>query len=220
MSTLKNRADLVDEALANLGIIQQPDTAPPMTRADVVKAVSLAVGPGAVGQTLNADDYDAINETIDTIFPNLNARGIATITNMNAIPAAWFDSLVAIVAEGVKEKYGATGEFAARLEKQAQEAETQLLNLTRSFVVERNIDPILAELVMDQIVYLVDADEIPDEWFASLAAIVADRCKGKGFMLDAGTIQRVTLEGQMAMTTLRRITRAKPAYLVMQSEYF
>lgn len=160
-----------------------------------------------------------VDASLPSLMADLNARGVATVT-LTAIPSAWLPSLSDIVADYVRPMCDVAPEIAKRVAEAAPRAERTLKNLTRTYIVDRNIDQILAELAVDEIVYLVDVSAIPDEWFISLAAIVANRCKGKGFDLDPGTINRVALEGHQAEATLRRITRGRPAYLPQQSSYF
>lgn len=293
-SATYTRAQLVVEALSMLGINYQPDTSATLDRAALVNNVAFILGANSTGQTLSADDYAAIDLRIDSIVGDLNARAIVTIT-ASAIPGSWFDALSSIVASVCKDKYGIIGDEATKLQAEAATAERKLKmlnrasivdgdipaviadlnargvctitnlaaipgawfqsladivayqvstkcevddlivkrvmqqaltatrtlkNLSRTYIIDRNLDGILANLAARGIVYLVNQADIPQEWFVPLAAVVADYCKGKGFELDPGTLQRVTIEGQRAIAELREITREGPSYLPMQGTYY
>lgn len=368
-SATRTRADWVNETLGALGVIQQSDTSATLNRAALVNNIAFILGANSAGQTLSADDYAAIDIRLDTIVGDLQARAIATVSSLATIPGAWFDALSAIAANVCKDKYGVTGDDAAKLQAGAILAETKLKNLTRTglvdeilpqvigdlnargiatvsniaaipgawflsltdiaaefvkgkfeisnerslellarakaaeftlktltrgplvdaslpsimadlnargiatvdltaipsawfpsladivaeavrpvcdvapdivkrvaenaihaertlknltrtYIVDRNLDAILASLAARNIIYLVDATDIPQEWFAPLAAIVADQCKGKGFDLDQVTLQRVASEGAKALAELREISRTGPSYLPQQGTYF
>lgn len=160
-----------------------------------------------------------VNEKIPQIVAELNARNICTVSDLAAIPAAWFSALADIVAFSVLGKFDVAAPVAQIVTARAPIAERMLRNLNNANIVDRNIDPILADLAARQVVYLVDQTEIPDEWFVHLAAIVADRCKAKGFDLDTNTIQRVSAEGAQAMMELRELTRGRPSYLSLATSY-
>lgn len=159
-----------------------------------------------------------VDEKLPSIMGELNARMVATV-DLTAIPAAWFPSLADIAAESCKEKFEISPDLAARIAARAIRAERVLKNLNRSIIVDRNLDAILAELANDDLVMVVDTSDIPADWFISLAAIVADRVKGK-FELDADTVMRVKAEGVEAETTLRRTTRGRPSYNRAVPEWF
>jgi hypothetical protein len=160
-----------------------------------------------------------VDEVLPSIVGDLNARSIATVADLGAIPGAWLPSLADIAAEFVKGRFGVSPERSLELTARAQAAERKLKAMTRAYLVDRNIDAILADLAARDIVYLVDQSDIPDEWYFHLAAIVADRCKGK-FELDPLTLQRVSTDGAQALMDLRELTRGRPSYLPQQTSYF
>lgn len=81
-TTTKTRADLVNQALANLGIL-------------------------AAGQTADTEDYDAVDGHVDQMFASLEARDVATIDNEDEIPAEWFQSLATLLADDAAAEFGA-----------------------------------------------------------------------------------------------------------------
>ena len=78
--------DLVNEALANLGVI-------------------------AAGQPPSVEDFNAINSRIDAIFRKLAALEICYVADPNNIPGEWFTDLAAIVAGECATKFGASGDY-------------------------------------------------------------------------------------------------------------
>jgi hypothetical protein len=79
------------------------------------------------------------------------------------------------------------------------------------------IDPALAMLAADRVVYVGDADQIADELFLPVAICVADAAK-----TDFG----ITPEGDWPMkvadakATLRRIASGRPTYATLTTQYF
>lgn len=160
-----------------------------------------------------------VSEKLPSLFGELNARGVATVTNANAIPGAWFSALADITAESVRGKFVVLPEIAQRVTGRAVAAERTLKNLTRTYIIDRNIDAILSELAAREIVYLMDLTDIPQEWFTHVAWIVADRCKSKGFDLDPVILQNAASEGMNAISTLREMTRGRPSYNTLRTSY-
>lgn len=216
----KARQDLIDEAAANLGVIQKTPVAGAGTKttADLINKILFNIGVLGEGQTSSAEAVASVTAAINPTVARLSAAMVVDISNINAIPNVYFDELAAIIAEAMKEEFGVTGDDAAVMIADAKDAERRLKNLTRIILIDRNIDPILSELAAREVVYLVDITAIPDEWFIHLAAIVADRCKGK-FELDPATLQRVSGEGAQAMMDLREMTRGRPSYNTLRSSY-
>ena len=161
-----------------------------------------------------------VDEKFDAVGAELSARAIVNLPPpVVTVPAEWVPAVAAILANSCKAAFAMPEDVAARLMAEATKAEQTLKNITQSFLVDRNLDPILSLLAAQNIVYLADVTQIPDEWFIPLAAIVADRCKGK-FELDPLTIQRVTADGINAVADLREITRGRPSYLPQQTVFF
>ena len=75
--------DLVTEALANLGVL-------------------------APGQPIDAEDFNYVNEKLDSIFRKVAALEIVTVADANNIPGAYFSDLADIVAGECCTKFGVT----------------------------------------------------------------------------------------------------------------
>ncbi len=106
MPTTRARADLVTEALANLGVL-------------------------AAGQMPAAEDYAFVDEKLESIMDGLAAREIVYVPDLSAIPNPWFDSLAAIVAYACRSKFGITGDDLQTLTINNAEAERNLKVMTR-----------------------------------------------------------------------------------------
>lgn len=83
-SPYRTQAELILEALKNLGII-------------------------AAGQPVDPEDFSYVNEKIDPIFRQLMGLEIVAVPDPNNIPAAWFSSLADIVAGECATKFGLVG---------------------------------------------------------------------------------------------------------------
>ena len=82
----RTSSDLVTEALANLGVLR-------------------------AGQTVEVEDFNFINERLDSIFRKLAALEIVYVADGSNIPGEWFSDLADIVAGEVAQKFG--GDVAA-----------------------------------------------------------------------------------------------------------
>lgn len=214
----RNRQDLIDEAAANLGVIQKTPVAGAGTKTTVefVNKVLANIGVLGEGQTASAEASATVTAAISSVVARLSANIVVDITNINAVPNVYFLELADIVADALREDFGVTGDDAAVLAAAAKDGERRLKNLTRIVLIDRNLDQILANLAAREVVYLVDTSAIPDEWFMSLAAIVADMCRNK-FELDVPTIQKVQADGVQALADLRELTRARPSYNIQRT---
>lgn len=79
----RTTADLITEALANLGVLSP-------------------------GQPIDPEDYNYVNEKLDAIFRKLAALEIVIVPDPNNIPGAWFSDLADIVAGECCTKFGVT----------------------------------------------------------------------------------------------------------------
>ncbi len=79
----RNSNDLVYEVLANLGVL-------------------------ASGQAVDPEDFNYVNEKLDSIYRKLAALEICYVPDPNNIPSAWFSDLADIVAGECATKFGAT----------------------------------------------------------------------------------------------------------------
>jgi hypothetical protein len=88
----RTSADLVTEALANLGVL-------------------------SAGQPTDPEDFNYVNEKLDAIFRELAALEIVLIGDSDNIPGAWFSALADIVAGECTSKFGLTADTAAMLKQ-------------------------------------------------------------------------------------------------------
>lgn len=84
-SPYRTSTDLVTEALANLGVL-------------------------AAGQPIDPEDFNWIQEKLDSIYRKLGALEIAYVPDPNNIPGAWFADLSDIVAGECASKFGLVGQ--------------------------------------------------------------------------------------------------------------
>lgn len=216
------RQNLIDEALANLGIIQQTPTVGTgtQTRVALINKVLFNLGILSEGRPARPAEVATVTAEIELTISTLSANGIVSLADSNAVPNQYFLPFAAIVSDSLRDEFGAVGEEAAKLMKDAADGRRTLKNLSQGpAIVSRNLDAILADLAAREIVYLVDTSDIPQEWYQHLAAIVADRCKSKGFELDGAVIQSVAAAGAQAMIDLRELTRGRPSYLPLRTSY-
>src|SRR5271166_6310593 len=80
-NSYRTSTDLVNETLANLGVL-------------------------ASGQSTDPEDFQYVNEKLDAIFRKLNALEICPVADPNNIPGAWFADLADIVAGECAQKFG------------------------------------------------------------------------------------------------------------------
>jgi hypothetical protein len=92
-SPFRSSADLVTEALSNLGVL-------------------------AAGQPIDVEDFNWINEKLDSIYRKLGGLEIVYVSDANNIPGAWFADLADIVAGECASKFGLVGqEFTDKVNK-------------------------------------------------------------------------------------------------------
>ena len=84
MSLTRTRNDLVNEALANLGIL-------------------------AAGQNAAAEDFEAVDGKIDAMVAWLEAVNIVDVDDIDAIPAEWFNPLAVLLADEAALMFGLSG---------------------------------------------------------------------------------------------------------------
>lgn len=84
-SPYRTSADLILEALANLGVL-------------------------SAGQSVDPEDFSWVNEKLDPIFRQLAALEVVFVADPANIPAAWFASLADIVAGECASKFGLVGQ--------------------------------------------------------------------------------------------------------------
>lgn len=89
-SPYRTQADLINEALANLGVL-------------------------SAGQPTDPEDYNYVQEKLDAIVRKLAGLEIVFVPDVNNIPGAWFSDLADIVAGETATKFGMTGQALADL---------------------------------------------------------------------------------------------------------
>jgi hypothetical protein len=92
-SPFRSSADLVTEALASLGVL-------------------------AAGQPIDPEDFNWVNEKLDSIFRKLGGLEVVYVADADNIPGAWFSDLADIVAGECASKFGLVGqEFIDKVNK-------------------------------------------------------------------------------------------------------
>jgi hypothetical protein len=86
----RTATDLINEALANLGVL-------------------------GAGQPVDPEDTNYVAEKLDAIMRKIAALEIVTVADVNAIPGAWFADLADIVAGECASKFGATPDDVMKL---------------------------------------------------------------------------------------------------------
>jgi len=81
-SPFRTSTDLITEALANLGVV-------------------------ASGQPIDPEDFNFVQEKLDSIFRKLAGLEIVYVSDANNIPGEWFSDLADIVAGECATKFGA-----------------------------------------------------------------------------------------------------------------
>jgi hypothetical protein len=89
-SQYRTATDLINEALANLGVL-------------------------GAGQPVDPEDTTYVAEKLDAIMRKIAALEIVTVADVNAIPGAWFADLADIVAGECASKFGATPDDVMKL---------------------------------------------------------------------------------------------------------
>jgi hypothetical protein len=81
----RTSTDLINEALANLGVL-------------------------VAGQPANVEDFSFVQEKLDSVFRKLNALEVCWVPDPNNVPGEWFSDLADIVAGECCTKFGVTGD--------------------------------------------------------------------------------------------------------------
>jgi hypothetical protein len=89
----RTSTDLITEALANLGVL-------------------------AAGQPTDVEDFNYVQEKLDSIFRKIAGLEIVYVADPNNIPGAWFSDLADIVAGECATKFGATPDDYVKLVNQ------------------------------------------------------------------------------------------------------
>jgi hypothetical protein len=90
MGRFRSKQDLINEALANLGVL-------------------------SAGQPLDPEDSNYVDEKLDAIMRKIAALEIVTVADIDNIPGEWFSDLADIVAGECCTKFGATPDDVMKL---------------------------------------------------------------------------------------------------------
>lgn len=101
------RADLVGEALKNLGVL-------------------------AAGDTPENEDFEYVDEKVDATIEELSALEVARVQDLDQIPLPWFNPLAAYLANSCKLKFSVSAEKAQVLDQEAATALRKLKLMNRS----------------------------------------------------------------------------------------
>lgn len=101
------------------------------TRADLVNRAAKFLGKLVAGQALESEDYASIDNEVDSIIDNLNARGITYIQDSQSIEDAGFVPLARIVAANVCTDFSVPLSSLAGFEGEPLRSEMQLRALGR-----------------------------------------------------------------------------------------
>ena len=92
-----------------------PSTSPYRTQADLINETLANLGVLSAGQTTDPEDYSYVQEKADSIVRKLAGLEIVYVPDINNIPGAWFSDLADIFAGECAEKFGVTGQNLADL---------------------------------------------------------------------------------------------------------
>ncbi len=90
-------------------------TAPYRTSEDLITEVLANVGVRSAGQPIDVEDYNYVNEKLDSIFRKLAELEICYVPDPENIPGAWFSDLADIVAGECATKFGSNPDHYAML---------------------------------------------------------------------------------------------------------
>jgi hypothetical protein len=108
------------------------------TRADLVNRVAKFLGKLVAGQSLSAEDFASIDDEIQSVVDNLNARGVTYISDVDNIEEAVFLPLARIITTVVATDFsvplnslvGFVGPTPATTEPRKSELELRTLGRT------------------------------------------------------------------------------------------
>jgi hypothetical protein len=86
----RNSVDLVNETLANLGVL-------------------------VAGQTADVEDFNYVNEKLDAVLRKLSDLEVCDIPDQNNIPGQWYSDLADILAGECCTKFGSSGDEYVKL---------------------------------------------------------------------------------------------------------
>jgi|SRR5215831_10913041 len=80
--------------------------------------------------------------------------------------------------------------------------------------IDKNVDPLIAQLASDSICNVANDKFIPAEWFDALAGLLANQCASVGGKNFDPQIK------EYYESRLRRLTSGLPTFAVQEAEYF
>lgn len=92
-----------------------PPTSPYRTQADLINEALANLGVLSAGQPTDPEDYNYVAEKLDAIMRKLAGLEVVFIADTNNIPGAFFSDLADIVAGETATKFGVTGAALADL---------------------------------------------------------------------------------------------------------
>ena len=85
-------------------------TSPYRTSSDLITEALASLGVLSAGNPIDPEDFNWINEKLDSIFRDIAGLEICYVPDPNNIPGAWFDNLADIVAGQCASKFGLVGQ--------------------------------------------------------------------------------------------------------------
>src|SRR5690349_10706502 len=101
------------------------------TRADLVNKALDYLGVTAVGQTIDPEAYDAVDNVVDPLVKSLAARELVWIPDLSSIPDEIFLQTAVLVADGCKTNFGLAPDEMDKLAVAVVQAEGQLREMVR-----------------------------------------------------------------------------------------
>jgi hypothetical protein len=86
------------------------NTSPYRTSTDLITEALANLGDLASGQSIDVEDFNFVQEKLDSIFRKLAGLEVCYVADPNNIPGAWFSDLADIVAGECATKFGLTGQ--------------------------------------------------------------------------------------------------------------
>ena len=85
-------------------------TSPYRTSTDLITEALAILGVLSAGNPIDPEDFNWVNEKLDSIFRKLGGLEIAYVPDPSNIPGAWFSDLADIVAGECASKFGLVGQ--------------------------------------------------------------------------------------------------------------
>jgi len=105
------------------------------------------------------------------------------------------------------------------LERLGVAAAGQTVEIEDSNRVNSKLLGLMAEVARREIVYIADIEAIPEEWFNSLAAMVAFECRG-AFGVAGEEEDKLRIQSDDGIGKLKVMNSGRPTYERLVVEYF